>query len=190
MSLSLFFVLGFATVFILLGASATSLGQLLLAYRSELNIVGGGIIIVFGLLMVGLAPLPWLQREVRFHVAISGGHPVSAYTPGLAFAFAWTPCIGPVLGVILTVGAASATVSSEVALLSIYSAGLGAPFLLAALFTDSLVARLKTIARLGRILRALAGALLVLMGVAMITGHLSDLAYLLLDLVPALATIG
>ena len=190
LSLSLCFVLGFSTVFILLGASATALGQLLLANRYELNIVGGGIIIVFGLLMTGLAPLSWLQREVRFHVAISGGNPVSAYALGLAFAFGWTPCIGPVLGAILTVGAASATVAEGVALLGIYSLGLGVPFLLAALFTDSLTARLSAIGRIGRVLRILAGGLLVLMGGAMITGHLSDLAYLILDLVPALASIG
>lgn len=190
MGLSLCFVLGFSTIFVLLGASATALGQLLLAWRYELNIVGGGIIILFGLFMLGLAHLPWLQREFRFHTSIPGGQPVSAYALGLAFAFGWTPCIGPVLGAVLTVSAASATVAGGVALLGIYSLGLGVPFVLAAVFTDALVARLRTIGRVGRVLQLIAGGLLILVGIAMITGELSAFAYWLLDMFPALADIG
>jgi len=188
--LSLCFVLGFSTVFVLLGASATALGQLLLAYREEFNIAGGMLVVLFGLFMLGLARLPWLQREFRAHPAIAGGHPVSAYVLGLAFAFGWTPCIGPVLGAVLTVSAASATVAGGVTLLAIYSLGLGVPFVLAALFTDGLVARLKAVGRLGRILQMAAGTLLALMGVAMITGQLSAFAYWLLDIFPVLANVG
>lgn len=190
MGLSLCFVLGFTTVFVLLGASATALGQLLLAWRYELNIVGGAIVILFGLFILGLARLPWLQRDLRFHTATAGGRPLAAYAIGLAFAFGWTPCIGPVLGAILTVSAASTTVAGGVALLAIYSLGLGVPFVLAALVTAGLTARLKAIGRLGRVLQLLAGGLMILMGVAMITGQLSTLAYWLLDAFPALATIG
>jgi cytochrome c-type biogenesis protein len=109
---------------------------------------------------------------------------------GLAFAFGWTPCIGPILGAILTVSAASATVSGGVALLGIYSLGLGVPFLLAALFTDSLMVRLKTIGRVGRLLQLAAGVILILMGIAMLTGQLSAFSYWLLEMVPALANIG
>jgi cytochrome c-type biogenesis protein len=188
--LSLCFVLGFSTVFVLLGASATVLGQLLLAYREELNIAGGVLVVLFGLFMLGLARLSWLQREFRAHPAIAGGRPVSAYVLGLAFAFGWTPCIGPVLGAVLTVSAASATVAGGVTLLAIYSLGLGVPFVLAALFTDALVARLKAVGRLGRILQMAAGTLLALMGVAMITGQLSAFAYWLLDIFPVLANVG
>ena len=100
--LSVFFVLGFSTIFILLGASATALGQLLLAYRFELNIIGGSIVIVFGLFMLGLIRSSWLQREFRLNTSIPGGRPTSAYVLGLAFGFGWTPCIGPILGAILT----------------------------------------------------------------------------------------
>ncbi len=188
--LSTCFVLGFSTVFIVLGASATALGQLLLAYRYELNLVGGIIVIVFGLFLIGAVRPAWMMHELRFHSTVPGGRATSAYVLGLAFAFGWTPCIGPILGAILTVGAASATVTDGVALLAIYSLGLGMPFLLAALFTDALIARLKAIGRLGRLLQVAAGGLMVLMGIAMITGQLTALSYWLLDAFPALATIG
>ena len=188
--LSACFILGFSTVFILLGASATALGQLLLAYRYELNFVGGAVVILFGLFLIGLLRPTLLMREFRFHTAIPGGRPFSAYVLGLAFAFGWTPCIGPILGAILTVGAASATVAGGVALLAIYSLGLGVPFLLAALFTDGLAARLKTFGRLGRVLQIAAGLILVLMGIAMMTGQLSAFSYWLLNAFPVLAEIG
>src|SRR3546814_9113539 len=100
--------------------------------------------------LIDLLKPAWFLREFRFHAAISGGRPLSAYVLGLAFAFGWTPCIGPILGAILTIGAASATVSGGVALLAIYSLGLGVPFLLAALFTDHLMARPKMFGRVGR----------------------------------------
>lgn len=188
--LSICFVLGFSTVFILLGASATALGQLLLVYRYELNIVGGAIVIAFGLFMLGFLRPAWLLRELRVHTGIPGGRPFSAYVLGLAFAFGWTPCIGPILGAILTVNAVSTTVSGGVTLLAIYSLGLGVPFLAAALFTDGLVARLRSIGRLGRSLQFLAGGVMILMGVAMITGQLSRFSYWLLDMFPALGNIG
>jgi len=190
LGLSLLFVLGFSTVFVVLGASATVLGQLLLQYRYETNIVGGVIIVVFGLFMMGLFRLAWLQREFRFHECIPGGRPLGAYLLGLAFAFGWTPCIGPVLGAILTVSAASATVSQGVALLTIYSLGLGLPFLLAAAFTGAFLARMGGMRRFGRPLQIFAGLVMVAMGIAMMTGYLSVFSYWLLDAFPGLATIG
>lgn len=188
--LSLCFVLGFSTVFVALGASATLLGQLLLSYRYELNIVGGTVVILFGLFLVGLLRLPWLMREARFHLAIPGGRPASAYVFGLAFAFGWTPCIGPILGAILTMSAASTTVAGGTMLLAIYSFGLGVPFLIAAIFTDGLMTRLKAIGRVGRVLQVGAGGIMVAMGIAMVTGQLSVFAYWLLGTFPILARIG
>ena len=188
--LSACFVLGFSTVFVLLGASATALGQILLTYRYELNLAGGAIIVLFGLLLIGLVRPGWLMRDLRFDAAIIGGGPISAYVLGLAFAFGWTPCIGPILGAILTVGATSATVSGGVALLAVYSLGLGLPFLLSAMFTDALMARMKSIGRIGRSLQLMAGAVLVLMGIAMMTGYLSTFAYWLLEVFPVLGNIG
>lgn len=190
LGLSLLFVLGFSTVFVVLGTSATALGQLLLQYRYETNIAGGAIIIAFGLFMTGLLNLRWLHREFRFHANIPGGRPVGAYVLGLAFAFGWTPCIGPVLGAILTLSAATATVSQGIALLAVYSLGLGLPFLMAAAFTGSFLARLRVMRRFGRPLQILAGLVMVVMGIAMMTGYLSAFSYWLLEIFPGLGTIG
>jgi len=188
--LSLCFVLGFSTVFVILGASATSLGRLLLAYRYEANLVGGAVVILFGLFMVGLANLSWLQREFRLHLDLTGGRPIAAYVIGVAFAFGWTPCIGPVLGAILTTSAVSATVPQDIALLGFYSLGLGLPFLAAAIFTDSLMVRLRGFGRLGRSMQIGAGAIVTVMGITMLTGELPTFSYWLLETFPALATLG
>ena len=188
--LSVFFVLGFSTVFVILGASATSLGQLLLAYRYEANLVGGAIVILLGLFMMGLAKLSWLQREMRLHPELMGGGPGAAYVIGIAFGFGWTPCIGPILGAILTASAVSATVSDGILLLSFYSLGLGLPFIAAAAFTDGLLARLRVLGRIGRSLQLAAGAVVALMGVAMMTGQLTRFSYWLLETFPVFTTIG
>lgn len=184
--LSACFVLGFATVFITLGAGASALGSLLLSWRSELNLLGGAVIILFGLVMLGLWRLPVFARDTRFHLDIPGGRPVGAYVLGLAFAFGWTPCIGPILGAILTVSASSASLGGGVWLLSIYSLGLAVPFLLTALFTDAIAVRIKTIGRAGRVLYLLAGGVMVLMGLAVLTGNMTRMAYWLLETFPAL----
>lgn len=184
------FVLGFSTVFIALGASATALGRWLLSYRYEANLAAGAVVIVFGLLMLGLKRPMFLMRDLRFHANLPGGRPLAAYVLGLAFAFGWTPCIGPVLGAILTTSAVSATVTQGIVLLAAYSLGLAIPFLGAALFTDRLVGRLKTLGRFGRRLEIGAGAVVVAMGVAIVTGGLTTFSYWLLETFPALAKIG
>jgi cytochrome c-type biogenesis protein len=188
--LSLFFVLGFSTVFVVLGASATTIGQLLLSYRQEENLAGGAIVLLLGLFMMGLAKLSWLQREFRLHPKVGGGRPVAAYIIGVAFAFGWTPCIGPVLGAILTTSAVAATMPQGVILLGFYSLGLGLPFLAAAVFTDSLMLRLRGLRRLGRNLQLGAGAIVAGMGIAIVTGELTSFSYWLLDTFPILARIG
>lgn len=187
---SVIFVIGFTTVFAIMGAGATALGQLFLNYRYELNIIGGSVVLLMGVLMLGLASIPGLQRDFRFHLDIPGGKPLSAYILGLAFGFGWTPCIGPVLGTILTVSAAHATVGEGVLMLVVYSLGLGLPFILSAAFTSHLTRNLKTIKRFGRRVQQFAGLSLVFMGIAMITGQLTVLAYWLLDMFPALGKVG
>jgi cytochrome c-type biogenesis protein len=188
--LSLCFVLGFSTVFVTLGASATSLGQWLQSYRYEASLIGGGIVVLFGLFMLGLVNLSWLQRDFRFHVNLKGGRPLAAYVIGLAFAFGWTPCIGPVLGAILTTSAVSTTVSQGMLLLSLYSLGLGLPFIAAALFTDGLMMRLRAFGRFGRSLQFAAGVIVTGMGIAMLTGELTSFSYWLLDSFPVLSKFG
>lgn len=188
--LGLLFVFGFTLVFVMLGASATALGQFLLSYRYETNIAGGGLVIVFGLLMMGIVRWTWLQREFRVHIDLPGGRPLSAFALGLAFALGWTPCIGPVLGTILTASAVSATVAQGIVLLGVYSLGLGLPFLITALFTERAFAGLRSLRRAGRLLQIGAGAVVVVMGVAMTTGELSNFSYWLLETFPAFARIG
>jgi cytochrome c-type biogenesis protein len=156
--LSICFVLGFSTVFVALGARATALGRILLAHRYELNIVGGAIVVIFGLFLLGLLRPVWLMRDRRLHLAIPGGQPVSAYVLGIAFAFGWTPCIGPILGAILTASAVTATVAGGATLLGIYSLGLGVPFVASAVFMDRVARRLIMVGRIGRILQRTAGA--------------------------------
>jgi cytochrome c-type biogenesis protein len=184
------FVLGFSAVFVAFGASATALGGLLLSWRYELGIVAGVVVLLFGLHLAGLLPLHFLEREARFHAEVKGGRVVGAFLLGLAFAFGWTPCIGPVLGVILTMSASTADLGAGTALLAVYSLGLGLPFLLAALFTDVLLERLRQLSRAGRQLQRGAGVLLAGVGVLMITGQLEALAYWLLESFPILGQIG
>ena len=188
--LSLCFVLGFSTVFILLGAGVGVLGRVLLSWRNELSLIGGGVIVVFGLSMLGVLPFGALLRDTRTHLDIPGGRPWGAYLLGLAFAFGWTPCIGPILGAILTVGATTTQATEGIWLLSIYSAGLGVPFLVTAVFTDTIARRIGTIGRAGRMLYKLAGVVMVLMGIAIMTGQLTRFAYWLLQTFPILGRIG
>jgi cytochrome c-type biogenesis protein len=190
LGLSACFVLGFSTVFVILGASATALGQLLLSYRYEANLVAGVVVMVFGFLMIGMIRWNWFQRDLRIHLDLPGGRAMAAYALGLAFAFGWTPCIGPVLGTILTTSAVSATVSQGIVLLSVYSLGLGLPFLAVALFMDQSLRRLKALGRTGRSLQIGAGAVVVAMGIAMITGQLTTFSYWLLEAFPAFARLG
>ncbi len=190
LALSLCFVLGFSTIFIALGASATALGQLLLRYRYEANIVGGAIVIAFGLITTGFLRIPWLQRDFRLHPHVGSGQPLAAYVLGLAFGFGWAPCIGPVLGAILTVSAISASVSGGIVLLGIYAAGLGIPFLACAVFAGAFAKRLRDLGRIGRWLQIAAGVVMIIMGLAMITGHLSTFALWLLRTFPVFTTLG
>jgi cytochrome c-type biogenesis protein len=190
LTLALTFVLGFTLVFVALGASATALGSVLLSYHYELGLIAGVVVILFGLHLLGVTPIRWMNQEARLHLELGGGRLVSALLLGIAFAFGWTPCIGPVLGAILTLGASTAEVGKGALLLAVYSLGLGLPFLLAALFTGALLARLKALGRAGRNLQRIAGGLLLVMGLLMVTGQLERLAYWLLETFPALGRIG
>ncbi len=190
LALASLFVLGFAAVFISLGATASAAAQFLLQYRREATVVGGVVIMVFGLLMLGVMDrVTLLQRDVRWHPQLQGGRPAAAFALGVAFGFGWTPCIGPVLGAILTVAAVS-TDTGGVALLAIYSLGLGVPFLLAAAFTGQMLQHQHLLRRVSRPIQRAAGAIMVLMGAFMISGHLAEFSYWLLRVVPWFSRIG
>lgn len=188
--LSSCFVLGFTTIFVALGAGANALSLLLASYRYELNILSGALVIVFGVFIMGIWRPALLERDTRLQVSRPGGGPISAYLLGIAFAFGWTPCIGPVLGAILAMAASSSNSSSGLALLAVYSLGLGVPFILSALFLDSFLQRIGGFRRTGRIFQMVAGAVMILMGIAMITGHMTDIAIWFLETFPALGRIG
>ena len=191
LAMSAFFVLGFGAVFVTLGASATAIGQLALQYRQEANVVGGAIIIVFGLVLLGLtSKVLWLQRDLRFHPRLAGGHPANALVLGAAFGFGWTPCIGPILGAILTAGAVEGSVGGSISLLVAYALGLGLPFLVVAIFLHEALGRLKALRRIGVLLQRVAGVILVLVGVAMITGKLAVASIWFLEAFPALGRLG
>jgi cytochrome c-type biogenesis protein len=186
---ALLFVLGFSTVFVALGAGASAIGGLLNAYSYVLGRIAGIVIIIMGLHFLGLSPIAWLMREKRFEIAKPVGL-WGAYVMGLAFAFGWTPCIGPILGTILAIAESEQTVARGAGLLAVYSLGLGVPFILAALAAESFaqfLARFR--AHLGLVEKAM-GGLLVLTGIAFLTGAISDVSYWLLDIFPVLGKIG
>ena len=187
---SLAFVLGFSTVFIALGAGASTIGRLLRVWQEPLAMAAGVLIILMGLNFLGVIRIPFLSREARFQ---SEGRPASAlaaYVMGLAFAFGWTPCIGPVLGPILTLAGGRETVGEGAALLAAYSLGLGIPFLIAALFSGAFMRFLQKFrVHLGRVEKVI-GALLVVAGVLFLTGGIQTASYWLLETFPGLATLG
>lgn len=187
---SLCFVLGFTTVFVALGAGIQALSAVLGVYRFHINILSGALVVLFGIFTTGLWRPAWVERDTRVHIDALGSGALRAYLLGLAFAFGWTPCIGPVLGSILAAAASSAGGSGGMALLTIYSLGLGLPFVLAALFSSGLAARLGKFRRAGMVLQLIAGGVMVAMGIAMITGHLTDVAVWFLESFPMLGRIG
>lgn len=187
---SLFFVLGLATVFIALGATASVIGQVLLQNKILFGQIAGAVIVLMGVHFLGIIRIPFLYREARFDAGGASGSYAGAYVIGLAFAFGWTPCIGPVLGAILVLAGQEDTIMRGVAMLAVYAAGLGVPFVLAALFVKPFMRWMRSFRRhLGLVEKAM-GALLILVGVAMITGAFSRAAYWLLETFPVLATIG
>lgn len=184
------FVLGFSTVFVALGAGASSIGGLLRAYQQELAVVAGLLIILMGLNFLGLIRIPLLSREARFQ---PGGKPASAlaaYVMGLAFAFGWTPCIGPVLGPILTLAGGRETVGEGAALLGAYSLGLGIPFLIAAFFSGAFMRFLGRFRMHMGTVEKVMGALLVLAGLLFLTGGIQRASFWLLETFPALGMLG
>jgi cytochrome c-type biogenesis protein len=187
---ALMFVLGFATVFVTLGATASAAGQFLREHSTVLAQIAGVAIILMGLHFIGIFRLGLINREVRYTHARRPAGLFGAYGIGLAFAFGWTPCIGPVLAVILALAATEDSVAKGAVLLGVYSAGLGVPFLAAALGVERFLGFLQRFRRhLGTVERA-TGVLLVVTGVLFLTGTIQTMGYWLLEAFPALGQLG
>lgn len=187
---ALFFTLGFATVFVGLGAAASSVGLLLRQHMDLLAKIGGVVIIIMGLNFLGVFRIGFLSREARFQ---SGGKPATlsgAYIMGLAFAFGWTPCIGPVLGAILNIAAVRETVGEGALLLAIYSLGLAVPFWIAAAFSGAFMRFLTRFRRHLGLVEKIMGVLLILTGLAFLSGFVSDAAIWFQQTFPILSRIG
>src|SRR5664279_3637150 len=183
------FVLGFSTVFVALGASASVFGSLIRAYSGPLATIAGVAIIVMGLHFLGVTQIALLHRQKRVDVAKPVGL-WGAYVMGLAFAFGWTPCIGPILAAILAVAASEQTVTQGALLLAVYSLGLGIPFMLAAFAIEPFAQFLSRFRKHLRRVEQAMGALLVLTGIAFLTGSINTMSFWLLELFPVLGKIG
>jgi cytochrome c-type biogenesis protein len=186
---AMLFVAGFSTVFVALGASASLIGSLIRAYSGPLATIAGIAIILMGLHFLGVFRFATLMREKRAIVAKPVGL-WGAYAMGLAFAFGWTPCIGPILATILAVAASEQTVAKGAGLLAIYSLGLGVPFVIAAFAIEPFAAFLARFRKHVLRVEQAMGVLLVVTGIAFLTGTITTASYWLLEMFPVLGKIG
>ena len=185
---ALFFVLGLSTVFLLMGYAASAFGRAFLQYQPLLVKVSGVFVILLGLHFLHVFRIPLLEREARLDTGDKGGSALGAYLLGLAFAFGWTPCIGPQLSMILTLAATDP--GRGTGLLGVYALGLGIPFLLAAIFIERAMGLMNRLKRHMGLIERVSGILLIAVGVMLLTGWLSAISYWLLEAFPALGAIG
>ncbi|NCO85026.1 MAG: cytochrome c biogenesis protein CcdA [Rhodobacterales bacterium] len=187
---TVFFVLGLSTVFLLLGLGASAMGRALLAYKTTMETVAALVIMIFGAHFLGIYRIGFLDREARMEPGAQGGSALGAYVLGLAFAFGWTPCLGPVLSAILGLAASSGDLARGTMLLGVYALGLGIPFLLVAAFFPRLTGVMAFMRRhMGRIER-ISGLMLWTLGLMMLTGQFTAFSRFLLDTFPVLQTLG
>jgi cytochrome c-type biogenesis protein len=189
---ALAFILGFSIVFVLLGATATAIGKFLLTKFDLISKIAGLVVIVFGLHFLGVFEkyLRFLNYEKRFHVQPRRVGAVGALIVGLAFAFGWTPCVGPILGPILFLAGGQDSVGQGILLLTVYSLGLGIPFLLTAIATHTFLNVFDKMKRHFQVLETISGVFLIIMGVLMFTGQLAVIATRLVEWAPWLARFG
>ncbi|WP_372839852.1 cytochrome c biogenesis CcdA family protein [Phaeovulum sp.] len=187
---AVFFVLGLSTVFLLLGFTASAFGRFFLSNQDWFATLAGIVVMVFGAHFLGVIRIPILNREARMDAGDRGGSAVGAYFLGLAFAFGWTPCIGPQLGLILSLAAQDESIARGGALLAFYAAGLGVPFLLVAALFPRMGGLMNFMKRHMEVIERIMGLLLWTIGLLMLTGGFSQFSYWLLENVPFLATVG
>lgn len=184
------FVAGFVALFVALGATASALSGLLIAHFDILAKVAGAVIVVFGLHFLGVLRIPLLYREARLHLDRRPAGMLGAFMVGVAFAFGWTPCVGPVLAGILTVAAAEDSVGRGMVLLAVYGMGMGAPFLAAAAATGPFLRLAARLRRRARIVEVVLGLILIATGALIFAGSMPEIGQWLLDRFPALGRIG
>ena len=187
---ALFFVLGLSTVFLILGFTASAFGAFFLQNQTLFAQVSGVVVIIFGLHFLNVFRIPFLDQEARLDVGDRGGSSFGAYVLGLAFAFGWTPCIGPQLGAILSLAASEASVARGTVLLGVYAVGLGVPFLLAAMFITRAMGVMNRIKRHMALIERIMGVLLIAVGLALVTGAFTWFSFWLLETFPALSLLG
>ena len=187
---ALFFVLGLSTVFLILGFAASALGTFFLSYQDALNTIAGLMVMGFGLHFLGIVRIGLLEREARFEASSQSGSAFGAYMLGLAFAFGWTPCIGPQLASILTLAASEGSLVRGTTLLGIYAVGLGVPFLLVAVFLNRLSNTLNWLKQNMQIIERIMGVLLWTIGLLMLTGGFADFSFWILETFPNLGSLG
>jgi cytochrome c-type biogenesis protein len=188
---STLFVSGFLSVFVALGASASLAGTFLAKNMSTLQFIGGAVIVILGLNFIGILSLNFANRDIRFMPSPKHLGLIGAYIVGLAFGFGWTPCVGPVLATILMISASSnSAVNEGAALLLAYGVGMGTPFVLVALFSDLFLAKFTFFSKKTIIVKWLLGGLLIITGLAIMSGKLSAVGFWLLRNVTVFQGVG
>jgi len=187
---ALMFVVGLSTVFLILGLVASTFGNFLLSNQQIMGQISGIIVIIVSLHFLRIFRVPFLEQDIRFEVKNNVGNALGAYVLGLAFAFGWTPCIGPQLGAILALAANEGSVLKGTSLLAIYAVGLGVPFLISALFVSQSVTIIRKLQKHMLLVERLMGLLLLVVGILLFTGGFSKISFFLLDVFPFLAYIG
>lgn len=187
---ALFFALGLSTVFVFMGFTTSLLGQVFLQNQRVFGIVAGLVIIAFGLHFLHVYRIPFLDREARIDAGDRGGSAFGAYVLGLAFAFGWTPCIGPILGAILSVAAQEGSVAKGTMLMATYALGLGLPFILVAVFINRAVGWMNRFKRHMATVEKVMGLLLIGVGLMLVFDLFSRFSFFLLETFPSLALIG
>jgi cytochrome c-type biogenesis protein len=182
---SLSFIFGFSLVFIALGATATAAGQFLRQHQDTLRVVGGVFITFFGVYLTGILPIPFLSRERKIHLSGKPLGVLGSVLVGITFAAGWTPCIGPILASILLYASTAQTVGTGILLLSVYSLGLGVPFLIASLGMNSFLAASSRLRRSLRTIEVVSGAILIVFGIALVTNMFSSFVSFIARFIPA-----
>jgi cytochrome c-type biogenesis protein len=187
---TIFFSVGFSIVFVSFGITASFIGRFLINYSNQLRIIAGLIIIIFSLQLIGLINLKILNSEARFFTKNYKNNLIFPVIVGIAFGFGWTPCVGPILGSILALAAIEENINKSILLLSFYSLGLAIPFIISGVLIDKFLFFSKSFRKYISTITKIGGTILLLTGIAILTGQLQVLGFFILEYFPSLGNIG